>query len=59
MTEKEFKESEIKKVFRKVYSNYLKHYSHGKMEFNELILIEHFMLTLEQEFDKCGDDSDD
>lgn len=47
MTEKRFTQTEIKKQIDIVYSKYLRHYSTGKMDFKELVLIEHFILTLE------------
>ena len=49
MTEKVFKQSEIEEQVKRIYSNYLKHYANGKMEFKEVVLIEHFILILERD----------
>ena len=49
MTEKRFTQTEIKEQIEIIYSNYLKHYSAGKMDFKDLVLIEHFILTLERD----------
>ena len=49
MTEKQFTQTEIKIKMDKIYAKYLKHYSTGKMDFKELVLIEHVILTLERD----------
>ena len=55
---KTFTVEEIDEIINQMYVKYTQHYTQGKMNFNELILIEHIVMTIQNEFQKKIRDED-
>lgn len=59
MTDKVFTQTEIRKILYETHSQYAEHYTHGKMEFKELVLVENFMLLFERKLDEYNREDED